>query len=410
MSDYTFKIVVLGDNSAGKTAFTRNICKNIFGTDTKLTIGVDFFAKQMTVIDSQIKLMLWDIVGEQRFRSLTPYYCTGANAAIIMYDVDNPSSFDHISDWADVVRSRRDNVPIVLIGSKLSSEESRSVPRQAGFSAAERFNFSTYEEICLETGENVDHVFEVLGELLVDQIEINDSCGLKSVNPFIINEYLEIRLENGKSNIYVKGRLFNQCKYLLFNISDENIQDYSDITSIDEVAEKLDRSMERGGSNNRYISPLTEFWGHCSNLQAWYENDYDTRILHRNLAFPLLRALMETGDKQAKRVFKEQLALRLESGHSSVVLFLVKEDYLKYLTKEELYSILESPKFIKNIPNWLTDFNSFPNRLGAKVKKVLNDLKCPHCDSKISKTSVQRFLKGKSMRCEFCDTDLFKNV
>ncbi|MHA2394347.1 MAG: Rab family GTPase [Promethearchaeota archaeon] len=409
MYDYLFKIVLLGDNSEGKIAFTQNICHNIFNSDTKLTIGVDFFTKQMRVLDSEIRLHLWDIVGDPRFKFLIPTYCSGANAAIIIYDVNNPYSLDHVSEWADIVRSRADDIPIMLIGSKLSSEESRSVPRQAGISAVEQFNLSAYEEICLETGENVDHVFEVLGELLFGQTGIERKTGLILVNRFKINEYLELRLENSKSNIYVKGRLFNQCKYLLFNISDNNIQDYSDITSIDEAAEKLDRSMEREGSNNRFISPLEEFWGHCSNLQAWFENDYDTRILHRNLAFPLLRALMEAGDNQAKNVFKEQLALRLESGHPSVVLFLVKQDYLEYLTKDELDSILDSPKFIKNIPNWLTDFKSLPKRFGVKLKEVLFNLKCPYCASKISRTSIKSFLKNKSLRCEFCCRDFFKN-
>ncbi len=28
------------------------------------------------------------------------------------------------------------------------------------------------------------------------------------------------------------------------------------------------------------ISEEEEFRGHCSNLQAWYENDYDTRLFY----------------------------------------------------------------------------------------------------------------------------------
>ncbi|MHA1916230.1 MAG: Rab family GTPase, partial [Promethearchaeota archaeon] len=395
MYDYLFKIVVLGDNSAGKTAFTERICHPLFDSDTKLTIGVDFFVKQMRIFNSQVKLQFWDLVGEPRFMSLIPMYCSGACAAIIIYDVSDPYSLDHISEWANIVRSRRGNIPIMLIGSKLSSDEARSVPRHLGISTAEILHLSAYGEICSETGENVEQVFEVLGELLIGPEELNESNDLISANRFKINDYLELRLENEKSNIYVKGRLFNQCKYLLFNISNDNFQDYDDIKSIDEVAEKLDRSMERGRSNTHRISPSTEFWGHCSNLQAWYENNYDTRILHRNLAFPLLKALMNAGDKQAIRAFKEQLAFRLESGHPSVILYLVNQRYLRYLTKEELDTIVESPRFIRNIPNWFkiyNDFKSLPKWLASKIKRIVNDLKCPYCDSKVSNTSIQRIL------------------
>lgn len=34
---------------------------------------------------------------------------------------------------------------------------------------------------------------------------------------FKVNEYITLKLEGGKTNIYVKGQLFNQCKfYCLF--------------------------------------------------------------------------------------------------------------------------------------------------------------------------------------------------
>lgn len=71
-------------------------------------------------------------------------------------------------------------------------------------------------------------------------------------------------------------------------------------------------------------------------LQAWYEQDYDTRLLHSNLAFPLLKKLTYCGDPFAKKVFKEEIAKRLESGFLPVVLYLIKEGYLSYLNAEEL--------------------------------------------------------------------------
>ena len=56
------------------------------------------------------------------------------------------------------------------------------------------------------------------------------------------------------------------------------------------------------------MSSKTEFRANCSNLQAWVENGYDTRLLHRNLAFPLLKKLTNVGDLHAKKVFKDEIA------------------------------------------------------------------------------------------------------
>ena len=167
--------------------------------------------------------------------------------------------------------------------------------------------------------------------------------GLK--NLYRVNQFITLRLVGGRTNIYVKGQLFNQCKYLLLNIPKQAIEKYEIIDSIDEAAEVLDRSMEGGGRSRINISAETEFWGHCSNLQAWTENDYDTRILHRNLAFPLLKRLVEVGDPKAKQVFKDEIANRIESGHATVILYILANKYLKHFNKQEINLLIEEIDF-----------------------------------------------------------------
>ncbi|MHA1670625.1 MAG: leucine-rich repeat domain-containing protein [Promethearchaeota archaeon] len=170
------------------------------------------------------------------------------------------------------------------------------------------------------------------------------------VKEFKINEFIKLRLEAGRTNIYVKNRIFTQCMYLLLNIPKDQVRDYEDIDSIDEAAENLDRSMEGGGGGIYQIDPEEEFMGHCSNMQAWAENDYDTRILHRNLAFPLLKRLSDVGDPLAKNRIKEEIALRYSSGHETVMTFLADNGYLKYLSRDELEYLLDDNK----LPNFST--------------------------------------------------------
>jgi len=160
---------------------------------------------------------------------------------------------------------------------------------------------------------------------------------------FKINEFITLKLQNNRTNIYVKNRIFTQCMYLLLNIRKDRIRDYDQIDSIDEAAEYLDRSLE-GSRQQNLITPEEEFTGHCSNIQVWAENDYDTRILHRNLAFPLLKRLSDAGDPLAKKKFKEEIALRYSSGHSTVITFLNQSGYLKYLSSEELECLLDDDK------------------------------------------------------------------
>ena len=163
------------------------------------------------------------------------------------------------------------------------------------------------------------------------------------ISEFKVNEYITLKLEKGinaiKTVIYVNGKPFDQCKFLLLNIPVDGITSFDEIVSIDEAAEKLDHSMEGDGLYPYEIPPETEFWAHCSNLQVWYENNYDTRLLKSDLAFPLLKKLTEVGDSLAKTVFKEEIAKRFESGHKQVQEYLLEEGYMNYLSEEEISSL-----------------------------------------------------------------------
>lgn len=178
---------------------------------------------------------------------------------------------------------------------------------------------------------------------------------------FKINDFLTLKLEGGKTIIYVKGRPFRQCMYLLLDISVKQIERYDEIRSIDEAAVRLSRKMEQ---DHRLVPPETEFWGHCSNIQAWVDNDYDTRILHRNLAFPLLKALCDAGDTVARRKFKEEIAMRYATGHPTVVGFLTQNGYLNYLTEDEFESMLVDVDF--------PTIEEFARKISSHLKSVEN--------------------------------------
>ena len=175
---------------------------------------------------------------------------------------------------------------------------------------------------------------------------------------FIVNEYVTLKLEDGKTNIYVKGQLFNQCKFLLLNIPVDKISTFEEIDSIDVAAERLDNSLEGAIMEEGDISipHETEFWGHCSNLQVWAETNYDTRLLHRTIAFPLLKRLSELGDSVAEVRFKEEVVKRFRSGNLTVINFLIESKCLEVLQNEEKELI-----FLENNPKLKKRFDIFPS-------------------------------------------------
>ena len=156
---------------------------------------------------------------------------------------------------------------------------------------------------------------------------------------FQVNKFLSLRLEQGETRIYVTDELFIQCKFLLLNIPLAESSPFNEINSIDDAAEILNSDMEKE-IKDAYIPPEVEFWGHCSNLQTWYESEYDTRLIHSNLAFSLLKKLTEVGDPLAKKVFKQEVIERFQNGTENTREFIIRSGILRKLPLDEHINLI----------------------------------------------------------------------
>ena len=173
MYDATYKVVIFGDAGWGKTTLTQRFLTNLFKSDTKMTIGVDFEVKSMDINEKKVKLQIWDFGGEERFRFLLPTYVRGANGALFMYDVTNYSSLAHIDDWLLVVRremkSEQDAFPIIVVGGKADLIDDREVTGDEGINIARSRVVDGFIECSSKTGENVEETFDALTRLMMQR-------------------------------------------------------------------------------------------------------------------------------------------------------------------------------------------------------------------------------------------------
>jgi DNA-directed RNA polymerase subunit RPC12/RpoP len=121
-----------------------------------------------------------------------------------------------------------------------------------------------------------------------------------------------------------------------------------------------------------------------------------------------LRELVKEGDILARKVFKQEVAKRLESGYPSVVLYLIEEDYLNCLSYEELDAVLSNPRFLKNLLKWFR--NDIPEDLTKRIMEKLNNLHCPYCGCKVENSLSQKTFNGKGIRCMYCFTCIIKDA
>jgi small GTP-binding protein len=124
----TYKVVVVGSSSVGKSSMVQRLIQNTFTEDGSTTCGADFYTYSCPVNSENAKLQIWDTAGQERFRSIAKSYFRNAVGAVLVYDITNMSSFDELSEWLnDLHLLAAPNAYILLVGNKSDLEKDRQV-------------------------------------------------------------------------------------------------------------------------------------------------------------------------------------------------------------------------------------------------------------------------------------------
>lgn len=171
--DFLFKCCVLGDGGVGKTALTLRFSKGFFTEDYKMTIGVDFHVKTISVKTEQeelrAKLQIWDTGGQERFSSIRPMYYKGALGALLIFDLTSYESFEHLPNWIEEIRNNTNTeIPLLLVGNKSDLEDQRLMFQDEINDFTRKFNLY-YMETSAKTGEGVGDCFYILACLMIGQ-------------------------------------------------------------------------------------------------------------------------------------------------------------------------------------------------------------------------------------------------
>ncbi|MFW9825678.1 MAG: Rab family GTPase [Candidatus Thorarchaeota archaeon] len=171
-SDMMYKVCIFGDGGVGKTTLIGRYLTGVFQSNNEITIGVDFHIKKFDIQGKKITLQIWDFAGEDRFRFLLPSYVLGASGGIFVYDITRYSSLKNFQDWLDIFKQGYkgplDQIPIIMVGSKLDLEYKRAVSRDDAFELAKKNNLFGYIECSSKNGQNVEEVFAEIGRLMLN--------------------------------------------------------------------------------------------------------------------------------------------------------------------------------------------------------------------------------------------------
>jgi len=183
--DYLLKYIIIGDAAVGKSNLLLRFAQNDFKTEYQLTIGVEFGAKNIEINNKKLRLQIWDTAGQENYRSITRAYYKNSVCAILVYDISNRETFEHISNWIeDCIAQSPKTVFMVLVGNKSDLNENRKVTFEEGQEMAKNNNLLFFETSA-KTGENVDKIFEDSAKEIYNKINEgyydleSDICGIK---------------------------------------------------------------------------------------------------------------------------------------------------------------------------------------------------------------------------------------
>ena len=167
-SSYKFKVCLFGPGNVGKTSLLIRYIKDFFNSDLKKTIGSSFLIKDVVIDEIDVRLLLWDIGGQDIFKKLRTIYFKGSNAAFGVFDVTDPQSLLKLPGWVSSIKKTvKKSIPMIIVGNKIDLE--RQVGRQEAEDLAKRLNCD-YLETSAKTGEKVEIAFENIARACLNSI------------------------------------------------------------------------------------------------------------------------------------------------------------------------------------------------------------------------------------------------
>ena len=167
---FLFKISVVGDGAVGKSSLISQFTKSSFTKDYIKTIGAQFSVYDKIIDDDSVRLVLWDIAGQDDFNFLRPSFFNNSKASIIVFSLEENElgkvSFENVLNWHEDVKMYCGDIPILLFANKVDLIDENKIERDRIKNIVQENQFLNYCITSAKTGEGVIEAFNEIIEIL----------------------------------------------------------------------------------------------------------------------------------------------------------------------------------------------------------------------------------------------------
>ena len=173
-NDLFAKVEIIGDVKVGKSTILSRITNDKFKEDYIPTIGYEFNTYIIKVNNIVLKMQLWDMCGDEKYRSALFNLYRNAVVGILVYSVCSRESFNNLENW--ITNLKKYALPwskLILLGNKCDDEENREVSFEEGKKICDKHNLLFFKEVSAKNGFDSPNFLELAAISLYEDYENN---------------------------------------------------------------------------------------------------------------------------------------------------------------------------------------------------------------------------------------------
>ena len=125
---HVFRILLMGATRSGKSTIRLRYCRNHFSPRYYPSAGLECSSRSLCVDNENVKVLVWDVSGDDLYESIRRSYYRGANAYVLVYDITSRQSFEHAQRMLkELDMYEQADCPKVLVGNKSDKSLKRAV-------------------------------------------------------------------------------------------------------------------------------------------------------------------------------------------------------------------------------------------------------------------------------------------
>ena len=109
---------MVGSYGVGKTSLVKRFVHSIFSEKCQITIGVKIDKKTVIMDDKEVKLLLWDIAGEEEAFTIPPSYLKGSDGYLLVIDGTRMNTYEQAVDIQKRIQQDIGDTPFVAVLNK----------------------------------------------------------------------------------------------------------------------------------------------------------------------------------------------------------------------------------------------------------------------------------------------------